>query len=841
MAGSFPHGDTPRLVQALFDASTVAMAVIDDQLRYVRINDAFAALGGRPVGEYLGRLVSEVERPLAALALADIRRVLKTGEPLIDREIALEIPHLPGTSRVLTASYAPLPTGLGAVGVVVTDITDRSNAALALAESESLLDTIIESSPEGFALFDGDLRFVRVNEALAQINGIPREAHIGKTLEEIVPDVPREGHLEPLRQVLTTGEPIIDLEVTGETRARPGSRRTWLVSYYPVRRKAGVAALGATVIDITERRRIEEQQALLNLIGEALERSLSLEERLEWLARLAVPAIADACLIDLLGSEGRLRRVAVSHVDPVHEQTLRTLGGHRVDSPAARVTETGEPLLYEEIPDDAYRRSSHDRTEEALRRSLEIQSWIVVPLTAHGRHIGTLTFFTGRKQSGRRYDSSDLRLAQEVAFRAALAIDNAALYESERAARLVAETAASRLARLQELTAALSVAVTPDRVAAVSVEYVASMIRADAAWLGLLGEQEDSLDLLHVVGLDTAAQERLTAISAPLVRAIQHERCLWYSNADELAREIPQYAALHPGMEAAGLLPLTFAGVTLGGLGITWTKPRELDVLERELLLSTARLSAQALARALRYQSERTVALTLQRSLLPLRLPPLERVPLAVRYLSAADETEAGGDWYEAIALPAGRVGLAVGDVVGRGAPAAAAMGQLRSALRAYALDGADPARVLTQLSRFADEVDGGQVATVIYAVIDPARNSLTYASAGHLPPLVVHANGSSTFLEGGRGLPLAAQCDSEYEQETVALQPGDCLLLYSDGAVERRGEALDEGLQRMRSAANQTDPEGLLEAILVELAGDRSEDDVALLAAQLLAPAAAI
>ena len=595
MAASFADGDTPRLVEELFDASAVGMAVIDDQLRYLRINAALAALGNRPAAEYLGRTVSEMERPLTALALADVRRVLETGEPLTDREITLETPHLPGSSRVVTASYAPLPMGPAPLGVVVADITDRSNAARRAGRIGVAARLDHREQP-------GRIRTLRRRPSLRQgergTRANQRHSARSPCREDVGGDRarrPTEGHLEPLRQVLRTGEPIIDLEVTGETRARPGSRRTWLVSYYPVRRKAGVAALGATVIDITERRRIEEQQALLNLIGEALERSLSLEERLEWLARLAVPAIADACLIDLLGSEGRLRRVAVSHVDPVHEQTLRTLGGHRVDSPAARVTETGEPLLYEEIPDDAYRRSSHDRTEEALRRSLEIQSWIVVPLTAHGRHIGTLTFFTGRKQSGRRYDSSDLRLAQEVAFRAALAIDNAALYESERAARLAAETAASRLARLQELTAALSVAVTPDRVAAVSVEYVASMIRADAAWLGLLGEQEDSLDLLHVVGLDTAAQERLTAISAPLVRAIQHERCLSYSNADELAREIPQYAALHPGMEAAGLLPLTFAGVTLGGLGITWTKPRELDVLERELLLSTARLSAQAL------------------------------------------------------------------------------------------------------------------------------------------------------------------------------------------------------------------------------------------------------
>src|SRR6476659_10176611 len=108
MVGPSADGDTLRLVEELFDASAVGMAVIDDQLRYVRINDALAALGNRPAAEYLGRLVSEMERPLTAPALADVRRVLETGEPLTDREITLETPHLPGASRVVTASYAPL-------------------------------------------------------------------------------------------------------------------------------------------------------------------------------------------------------------------------------------------------------------------------------------------------------------------------------------------------------------------------------------------------------------------------------------------------------------------------------------------------------------------------------------------------------------------------------------------------------------------------------------------------------------------------------------------------------------------------------------------------------------
>src|SRR6201999_3905563 len=172
-------------------------------------------------------------------------------------------------------------------------------------------------------------------------------------------------------------------------------------------------------------------------------------------------------------------------------------------------------------------------------------------------------------------------------------------------------------------------------------------------------------------------------------------------------------------------------------------------------------------------QTEHDVSSTLQQALLPERLAAIDGVSLAVRYVPATDFTEAGGDFYEALELPGGRVGIAIGDVVGHGPAAAAAMGQLRSALRAYALEGRSPARVLQLLSRYADGVTGARGAAVGYAVLDPVAREVRFACAGHPPPLLVSAEGDARFLEGARGVPLDRSLGYVYEDTSMAIGDG--------------------------------------------------------------------
>ena len=206
---------------------------------------------------------------------------------------------------------------------------------------------------------------------------------------------------------------------------------------------------------------------------------------------------------------------------------------------------------------------------------------------------------------------------------------------------------------------------------------------------------------------------------------------------------------MRPQAQSAALLPLRDGGAALGAIGLVFDSPARFGPADRDYLLTLTRLCGQALGRARRYQTEHDLALTLQQALLPGGAAaggrPRARGPLP----PAADGTAAGGDFYDAIELPGGRLGIAVGDVVGHGPAAAAAMGQLRSALRAYALEGRAPARVLQLLARYADGVAGARGATVVYAVVDPGAREVRYACAGHPPPLVVGVRGAARVPAG--------------------------------------------------------------------------------------------
>ncbi len=242
-----------------------------------------------------------------------------------------------------------------------------------------------------------------------------------------------------------------------------------------------------------------------------------------------------------------------------------------------------------------------------------------------------------------------------------------------------------------------------------------------------------------------------------------------------------------------------------------------------------------ALENARLYEAQVDVATTLQRSLLPDRLPEVAGLELAARYQTATAHTEAGGDWYEAVEMPGGTVFLAVGDVVGRGTVAASVMGQLRSAMRAYALAGLRPQAVLEHLSRFAAGIPGAEVSTALCVVIDPGSDRVTYACAGHPHPVVVDGDGSVRILRDGRG-PALGVTDRGYTEAEAEVPAGASLLLFTDGLVERRSEALEVGLERLgaAAAAERAEPAGVLaDRVVGALTGPVSSDDVALLVAR--------
>jgi PAS domain S-box-containing protein len=234
------------------------------------------------------------------------------------------------------------------------------------------------------------------------------------------------------------------------------------------------------------------------------------------------------------------------------------------------------------------------------------------------------------------------------------------------------------------------------------------------------------------------------------------------------------------------------------------------------------------------YEREHRVAETLQRSLLPERLPAIEGVALAARYLPAGPGSEVGGDWYDALELSDGRVALVVGDVVGHGLRAAATMGQLRNACRAYALIESSPADVVARLNRLVTSGGEEAMATVLYLMLDRETGEVAFTSAGHPPALVLSPSGATSFLEGGRSLPVGASDSAVFREELATIIPGSTLLLYTDGLVERRDVPLDDRLAQLAVAAGTAGGEldDLCEQVLSGVLGQvEPADDVALLA----------
>jgi serine phosphatase RsbU (regulator of sigma subunit) len=269
-------------------------------------------------------------------------------------------------------------------------------------------------------------------------------------------------------------------------------------------------------------------------------------------------------------------------------------------------------------------------------------------------------------------------------------------------------------------------------------------------------------------------------------------------------------------------------------IGVLHVSADELDRFGEEdlgLLVPAAERAALAIGRARVVERERRIAETLQRSLLPRTLPHVDGIELEARFTPGAG-AEVGGDWYDALPLPGGRVAIVIGDVAGKGLRAAALMGELRAGLRAYAIEGGGPIETLARLDRLAGR--SAHMATAVLMHVDPASGRAVFGSAGHLPPLLVGADGHARFLEGGASAPLLAFHDDVSEGEAV-LAPGDRVVLYTDGLVERRTEVIDDSLERLRRAAEGFEGglaalcDHLMDAMRAPVRGE--QDDIAILA----------
>jgi serine phosphatase RsbU (regulator of sigma subunit) len=358
-----------------------------------------------------------------------------------------------------------------------------------------------------------------------------------------------------------------------------------------------------------------------------------------------------------------------------------------------------------------------------------------------------------------------------------------------------------------------------------------------AFFYNVLADTGESYLLYVISGVDRSAFDKF-----PMPRNTQvfeqTFRGLGVVRSDDITVD-PRYGhnAPHHGMPKGHLpvrsylaVPVMSRGTVLGGFFFGHPEQGVFTERHERLVTGVAAQTAIALQNAQTYRQEREAATELQRHLMP-ALPHIEGIASTSRYVPAARDRGAGGDWVDLIPLPQGQVALVVGDVMGKGVRAAAIMGQIRTACRAYARLGLAPADVLEHLSILADDIAPGSLVTCVYAVLDTACDRLRVAVAGHLPPARRDPGGSVSFLDSEVGPPLGVGRHRYVEQE-ASLPPGSRLLLYTDGLVERRGRPIDDGLRQLRELL--AGPVGEIEADcdswLDALAGGQHDDDIAML-----------
>jgi serine phosphatase RsbU (regulator of sigma subunit)/anti-sigma regulatory factor (Ser/Thr protein kinase) len=571
-----------------------------------------------------------------------------------------------------------------------------------------------------------------------------------------------------------------------------------------------------------ETRRLQEVTAALSLASSSTEVSdTCLTHALEAVgaeAGFVVLSRPDGVIVDFVSSSG------------YSDHELEHWGTFALDSdvPFARAIASGEAV---------WALTAAEMAGFSVGGDLEDQGWVALPLrTAAGvRGALHLTF-----RQPRELRDEERRWLQAVVSQCAQALERSRLFDAEQVLR-------QRSDRLQRMTAALSNSLTRADVANAVVAEVGPTLGATGTALGIVLEERRLVQLLAWAGYSDESVEPRLEVSldepTPGNRAVKRRVSGFYESLEEVRAAVPDVSEVMELAEHESFLyvPLVAGRRANGLLVMSWAKPYSLSTEDRRFVETLAGQAAQALDRASAFESEQSIAETLQRSVLPASLPRVEGIQLAARYLPGTAGVAVGGDWFDAIRLQGGQLGLVVGDVVGKGVQAAATMGQLRNGMRAFALDRTKPSSTLTLLNRLAEEIMETAFATVVYVVIDVEARVCRYTSAGHPPPLIAFPDGRVEFLEGGRGLPLGAGSDTRYTHEVVELPVGTTLVLYTDGLVERRGQSVDEGLERLRITVSEgpREPEQLVEGLLRAMVGDAElGDDIALLAVRVLAVA---
>ncbi|MEU8708287.1 SpoIIE family protein phosphatase [Streptomyces sp. NPDC048565] len=418
----------------------------------------------------------------------------------------------------------------------------------------------------------------------------------------------------------------------------------------------------------------------------------------------------------------------------------------------------------------------------------------------------------------------------------------------------------SREAFLLDAGRALAEAASTEEVLRVAASL--SMPGFSPDGLALFGISGERLTVIGHHGQNAGDEEPFTDMPLetdyPAAEVVRTGQAIYLESPEEYRRRFPATWPLAKGFrrQSWAFLPLISSGHTTGAWMAGFQHRVAFSPDERSVLSTVARMLAQALTRAGAAENERELSLGLQRSMRPSLGPDVPGLTVAARYIPTGGGLQVGGDWYDVIPLPNGRIALVIGDVQGHDVRAAGLMGQLRIALRAYASEGHRPDAVLSRASRFLsgltetydpfdgeDRSDATRFATCLYAEADPGTGTLDVARAGHPDPVVISVDGTAVIRQTAGGLPLGVEMDADYPTTRVVLGPGETIMLCTDGLIETGGHDMATGWTRLRPVLEKPveDLEELADALVQTVHGpgshyttgplaDRREDDIAVL-----------
>jgi serine phosphatase RsbU (regulator of sigma subunit)/PAS domain-containing protein len=610
----------------------------------------------------------------------------------------------------------------------------------------------------------------------------------------------------------------------------------WLEGHGEPIHDASGAIVGATGVTVN----VDQRHALLDAQTRAREAAERVSVMVQHLADIS-SALAAASTVDEVGqviveraaAALRARSGYFATVDEASgDLVLRAQIGHprsvveqygRVSitaaMPATEAVRTGRPVFIES-PDDWRARFPQYREDPAHA------AFAVVPLSRFANAPAVLAFGFAEP---RRFPDEDRRYIATVVETCSQALQRATAFEAEQAARQNLRTV---LDFSEQLGALDDPDLVVDAIARIAANHIGTWATVVVVRPGGHAERIAEAHREPDAGASRPSPARAGGAASPdhdenaLQRAIDTGEPILVSNAADAPGPTPTSARDDATRASRVFVPLTTAGRRLAMLVIGDDRPGGLRATDVELAIDLGRRGATALERAQLWQSNRArleaehrIVELLQHTVVPEHLPRLRGLRVAAAYRPAEVEVDVGGDWYDAFVAPDGSVVVVVGDVAGHGVEAASLMGRARNALRAYAIEDADPATILSRLHRLLRTFDEFEMVTAFVGRLEPRTSLLSWARAGHPPPVLVGPDGTTRFLDEVNAPPLGT-VSHEFASAETELRPGSLLVCYTDGLIERRDRALDAGFEwlarRVRELAHEE-----AEAVCEKLVGD--------------------